>query len=123
MNFHPGGEVVGVGWLEGELCEIETSAVDGGVVARGAVLLNEGVGPGKWRRRCDIECGGKGGCERDQRGHEEHKEWAVVPWFRQVVCGHPHSIYEINATVIRAIELACCSAALSTAAVTSVLSR
>ena len=68
MNFDPGGEVIRVGGFVAEFGEVEPCGGGGGVVAGGAVLLNEGVGAGKGWGGSHAGSGEKRG---DQKGRRE----------------------------------------------------
>ncbi len=70
VNLDPGGKVVGVRWLVFEIDKIQVAYSLGGVMAKGAVLLDESVGARKGRCGCCPGSGEKGkgqyGDQRDQ---------------------------------------------------------
>ena len=81
MNFHPGGEIIRVAGFVGELGEVEPCGGRGGVVACGAVLLNEGVGAGKGR-----SCGHSGSSEESGgEGNTQSRchDGIAVEWARK----------------------------------------
>ncbi len=78
MNFDPGGEVVQVTGFVAELGEVEPRGGGGGVVAGGAVFLNERVRPGEGWGRGRAASGEKNGGDGYARGKNQVQHRVVA---------------------------------------------
>ena len=78
MNFDPGGEVIRVGRFVAEFGEVEPCGGRGGVVAGGAVLLNEGVGAGEGWTGGHAGSGEKSGDQGDTRREGQLQDVSAV---------------------------------------------
>jgi hypothetical protein len=88
MNLDPCGKVVGVGWFVAEVDKIKVAYGLGRVVAKGAVLLNEGIGPGKGRRGCG---GLRGGKKRECNEEEQRYRLCPEPYDQEFFSAWPHA--------------------------------